>query len=318
MQAIYDGVINGDAATVESQVQAALDAGVSARSILDDALVTSMGQVGAYFEEGTYFVPEMLVAARAMKSGLAILRPFLVEEDVEPVGKVARMIISAVPGSNDQMVRQTMSEQLVLDFQSQLSPKSKVDMSGGLYSQSYEVTGNNPQNLVGSAYGRLADSGLAVYVVMLEPAKQNMVSPVGRKLIRGMSFPAPKTELEVQREAAKNIDWNEELRGRTLKYMYTGGGLSTTKKMNLCSDGSFSYSDSDSYASSDAVGDFSAYSQGGQSGRWQISGNRIVLQWNDGSTSQYSLSRRYVPEWGEWGTFVDEERWFNVQNQVCQ
>ena len=89
LQAIYDGVINGDANTVESEVQAALDAGVSARSILDDSLVSAMGQVGAYFEEGTYFVPEMLVAARAMKSGLTVLRPYLVEEDVEPVGTVA-------------------------------------------------------------------------------------------------------------------------------------------------------------------------------------------------------------------------------------
>lgn len=89
LQAIYDGVINGDANTVESEVQAALDAGVSARSILDDSLVSAMSQVGAYFEEGTYFVPEMLVAARAMKSGLTVLRPYLVEEDVEPVGTVA-------------------------------------------------------------------------------------------------------------------------------------------------------------------------------------------------------------------------------------
>lgn len=89
LQAIYDGVINGDAGTVESEVQAALDAGVSARSILDDSLVSAMGQVGAYFEEGTYFVPEMLVAARAMKSGLTVLRPYLIEEDVEPVGTVA-------------------------------------------------------------------------------------------------------------------------------------------------------------------------------------------------------------------------------------
>jgi len=89
LQAIYDGVIDGDAGAVEVEVQAALDAGVSARSVLDDALVKAMGQVGAYFEEGTFFVPEMLVAARAMKSGLAILRPYLVEEDVEPVGTVA-------------------------------------------------------------------------------------------------------------------------------------------------------------------------------------------------------------------------------------
>lgn len=237
---------------------------------------------------------------------------------MEPVGKVARMIISAVPQSNEQMLRQTMSEQLALDFHSQLSPKGKVEMEAGLYSQRYQVTGNNPQNLVGSAYGRLADTGLAVYVVMLEPAKQNMVPSIGRELIKDMTFSAPKTEAQVQQEVARNIDWNNELRGRTLQYMYTGDGLSTTKRMNLCSDGSFSYSDSDSYASSDAVGDFSAYSRGGDSGSWQINDNMIVLKWNDGSSSQFTLSRRYVPEWREWGTFVDEERWFKVQNQVCR
>ncbi len=95
LQAIYDGVIDGDAGAVEVEVKAALDAGVSARSVLDDGLVKAMGQVGAYFEEGTFFVPEMLVAARAMKAGLTILRPYLVEEDVEPVGTV---VIGTVQG----------------------------------------------------------------------------------------------------------------------------------------------------------------------------------------------------------------------------
>ena len=95
LQAIYDGVIDGDAGVVEVEVQAALDAGVSARSVLDDGLVKAMSQVGAYFEEGTFFVPEMLVAARAMKAGLTVLRPYLVEEDVEPVGTV---VIGTVQG----------------------------------------------------------------------------------------------------------------------------------------------------------------------------------------------------------------------------
>jgi hypothetical protein len=274
---------------------------------------------GVLYQPGTKLKVSTIGLELAVPSGWQAILPQGSEALImEPVGKVARMIISAVPQSDEQMVRQTMSEQLALDFQNQLSPKGKVEKQAGLYSQSYQVTGNNPQDLVGSAYGRLAESGLAVYVVMLEPAKQNMVPAIGKKLIKGMAFSTPKTEAQVQQEVANNIDWNNELRGRTLKYMYTGGGLSMTKKMNLCSNGSFSYSDSDSYASSDAVGDFSAYSQGGQSGSWQIKGNNIVLQWNDGSTSQYTLSRRYVPEWSEWGTFVDEERWFNVQNQVCQ
>ena len=89
LESIRTAVIDGDAGSVEQGVQAALDAGVSAKDILDDSLVAGMAEVGTRFEEGEYFVPEMLVAARAMKSGLNILRPLLVEESIEPLGRVA-------------------------------------------------------------------------------------------------------------------------------------------------------------------------------------------------------------------------------------
>jgi 5-methyltetrahydrofolate--homocysteine methyltransferase len=51
-------------------------------------MISAMMEVGRLFEEGEAFVPEMLIAARAMQSGLSILRPLLVEADVEPVGRV--------------------------------------------------------------------------------------------------------------------------------------------------------------------------------------------------------------------------------------
>lgn len=50
--------------------------------------MTAMAKVGALFEEGEYFVPELLVAARAMQGGMELLKPLLVAEDVEPIGKV--------------------------------------------------------------------------------------------------------------------------------------------------------------------------------------------------------------------------------------
>jgi len=56
---------------------------------LNKGMIKAMGEVGRLFEEGEYFVPEMLIAARAMKAGLAILKPKLVDEDIKPVGKVA-------------------------------------------------------------------------------------------------------------------------------------------------------------------------------------------------------------------------------------
>jgi 5-methyltetrahydrofolate--homocysteine methyltransferase len=89
MKEIYQGVLDGDMGGVQANVQAAVEAGLPAVDILQEGLIAAMGEVGRLFEEGEYFVPEMLIAARAMKAGLAILRPLLVDAGVEPAGKVA-------------------------------------------------------------------------------------------------------------------------------------------------------------------------------------------------------------------------------------
>ena len=82
------GVLDGDLEKVTAGVQAALDENLTAEAILKQGMMTAMAEVGQLFEDGEYFVPELLVAARAMQGGLLILKPFLSEEDVEPVGKV--------------------------------------------------------------------------------------------------------------------------------------------------------------------------------------------------------------------------------------
>jgi 5-methyltetrahydrofolate--homocysteine methyltransferase len=74
---------------VAEKVEQALQEGVSANSILNDALIPGMSEVGCKFEDGEYFVPDMLVAARAMKGALKILEPYLVEDETEKLGKVA-------------------------------------------------------------------------------------------------------------------------------------------------------------------------------------------------------------------------------------
>jgi 5-methyltetrahydrofolate--homocysteine methyltransferase len=95
LNAIYDGIIEGDMAAVTSHVQAAVDAGLSAEVILKQGLVPAMTEVGRLFEEGDYYVPEMLIAARAMQAGLGILKPLLVASDVQSTGKV---VIGTVQG----------------------------------------------------------------------------------------------------------------------------------------------------------------------------------------------------------------------------
>jgi len=88
LQSIYDEVINGNRAAVESGVRQAMQAGLPPASILNDALIGAMKEVGDRFERQEFYVPEMLVAARAMQSGLTLLKPLLVSSGVPTAGKV--------------------------------------------------------------------------------------------------------------------------------------------------------------------------------------------------------------------------------------
>jgi len=89
LKTIYESVIEGDAAGVQSGVNAALSAGVAPEVVLNQALIAAMEEVGKRFEEGEFFVPEMLIAARAMQSGLNLLKPQLAAGGIKAAGKVA-------------------------------------------------------------------------------------------------------------------------------------------------------------------------------------------------------------------------------------
>jgi len=93
--AIRDAVINGDAPGVESGVQEALASGTGADDLLYNVLIPAMGEVGRRYEQGEFFVPEMLVSALAMKAGLALLRPLLAAGSSESKGVV---VIGTVKG----------------------------------------------------------------------------------------------------------------------------------------------------------------------------------------------------------------------------
>jgi len=87
-KSIYQGIVAGDANTVKQEVQVAVDAGFSAEDILKQGLVPAMREVGELFEKGEYYVPEMLISARAMQRGLEILKPLLASAEVDPSGTV--------------------------------------------------------------------------------------------------------------------------------------------------------------------------------------------------------------------------------------
>jgi 5-methyltetrahydrofolate--homocysteine methyltransferase len=95
LEAIYQAVLDGNAAGTQAGVKAAIAEGTAPDVILKDGLIAAMGEVGRLFEENEYFVPEMLVSARAMQSGLAILKPLLADAGAAPAGKI---IVGTVKG----------------------------------------------------------------------------------------------------------------------------------------------------------------------------------------------------------------------------
>jgi 5-methyltetrahydrofolate--homocysteine methyltransferase len=88
LQKLYDAVLEGDFDGVKTNVLASLDAGLDANVILNDGMIAAMREVGVRFEAGDYYVPEMLIAARAMQTGMAILKPSLQQTDRKSSGKV--------------------------------------------------------------------------------------------------------------------------------------------------------------------------------------------------------------------------------------
>jgi methylmalonyl-CoA mutase cobalamin-binding domain/chain len=86
LQGLYDNTLVGNAPEVRDLVNTGLEESLEPEKMLYDALIPSLEEVGARFERGDFFVPEMLIAARAMQGALDILRPLLAETGVEQVG----------------------------------------------------------------------------------------------------------------------------------------------------------------------------------------------------------------------------------------
>jgi len=87
LQKIASELYNGEEATVADLVQKALDQGMAPGEVLQGGLIAGMDEVGRDFKAGDLFVPEVLIAARAMHAGMGVLRPLLAESDTPSAGK---------------------------------------------------------------------------------------------------------------------------------------------------------------------------------------------------------------------------------------
>ncbi len=98
LEDIADGVIKGNIGVevkVEDLVKKALDDGIPVKSILDDGLIAGMSVIGERFKKNECYVPEVLIAARAMKAGMAVLKPLFAASKIEPIGTV---VIGTIKG----------------------------------------------------------------------------------------------------------------------------------------------------------------------------------------------------------------------------
>ncbi len=95
IQTAYDAILKGDTDALLASVESGLNEGLAPEEILNQGLIAAMTDVGDRYERGEFYVPEMLVAARTMQSGLKLLKPHLIESGVE---STARVVIGTVRG----------------------------------------------------------------------------------------------------------------------------------------------------------------------------------------------------------------------------
>jgi 5-methyltetrahydrofolate--homocysteine methyltransferase len=141
IETIFNAVLDGNAPAAEAGVKAALAASTPAEAILKDGLIAAMAEVGRLFEANEYFVPEMLVSARAMKTGLAVLKPHLAEGSATPAGKV---VIGTVKGDLHDIGKNLVAMMLegsgfqVIDLGTDVTPEKFI---GAVKEQKPQVIG---------------------------------------------------------------------------------------------------------------------------------------------------------------------------------
>ncbi len=130
LQALYTAVLEGNAPAAKEVVKQALDEGVNPEDLLQKYMIPAMDEVGRLFEANEYFVPELLISARAMKGALELIRPKLVETGAKPVGKV---VIGTVRGDLHDIGKNLVAAMLegggfeIIDLGVDVSPEKFIE-----------------------------------------------------------------------------------------------------------------------------------------------------------------------------------------------
>src|SRR5271166_2563289 len=109
LQKLYDAVLNGDAKTAVAVTREAIAENIDPLQLISGTMVPAMDEVGKRYECEEYFVPELLLSARAMKGALELLRPLLAETGTQPTGRV---VIGTVKGDLHDIGKNLVSSML--------------------------------------------------------------------------------------------------------------------------------------------------------------------------------------------------------------
>ena len=129
LKSLHDAVVNGDVKTAKSVTEQALQDGVEPMRLVQDYMMPAMSEVGRRFECSEYFVPELLLSARAMKGALELLRPLLAGSGAQPAGRV---IVGTVKGDLHDIGKNLVSAMLegggfeVMDMGVNVTPEQFV------------------------------------------------------------------------------------------------------------------------------------------------------------------------------------------------
>jgi methylmalonyl-CoA mutase cobalamin-binding domain/chain len=130
LKQLYDDTLVGNAPSVLELTRAGLDMGLGPEMLLYEALIPSLEEVGARFERGDFFVPEMLIAGKAMAGALEILRPLLAETGAQTIGKI---VMGTVKGDVHDIGKNLVNIMFegagfeVIDLGVQVSPEKFID-----------------------------------------------------------------------------------------------------------------------------------------------------------------------------------------------
>jgi len=130
LKQIYEYTVTGNAPKVKELTQQALAEGAAPGELITKYLIPAMSEVGDRFERNEYYVPELLIAARAMQGALAILKPLLTDSDIKSAGKV---VIGTVKGDLHDIGKNLVSMMLqgagfeIIDMGVDVAPEKFVD-----------------------------------------------------------------------------------------------------------------------------------------------------------------------------------------------